>query len=353
MIRISGENTSLVVGSGFFALDVVYEGARAAPQRVMAGGSATNVLAILSYLGWRSVPIGRIGDDQAGDLLVADLEKCGVVVAQLHRARNVQTPVVVHRVYEAGTSAARHRFEWRCPSCGSYLPRYRPVTIALAERAMSTVPRPDVYFFDRADPGPLRLAKCFKDAGALIVFEPSSTGGKFDESVAIADVVKCSVQRVSCDALPPDKNDLQVVTDGERGLQFRLKNAENWNCLSAPQASSLVDAAGAGDWCTAGLIYGLQELGAVAGGIAAGEAVAALHLGQILGAFAVQSAGARGAMYDLTPGELRTVVREALRDLAPLEMTYDSRRTAPTAVRSGDFCMSCQRSDVGSKASVG
>ena len=93
-----------VLSSGLVALDVIR-----APKGtcLRAGGTAANVAAILSFLGWRSAIIGRIGDDDAGPLVERDLRAAGVDTSHVDLSKEVGTPLVVHEIHETG-----HRF--RC-----------------------------------------------------------------------------------------------------------------------------------------------------------------------------------------------------------------------------------------------
>ena len=64
----------VAVGMGLVALDLVFAGDQL-PPKCYAGGTCCNVLTILSYLGWRSLPISRLRGDTAGERLVRDLRR--------------------------------------------------------------------------------------------------------------------------------------------------------------------------------------------------------------------------------------------------------------------------------------
>src|SRR5438045_9713816 len=84
------------VGSGFVALDLIFVGNdRRRPSFTFAGGSCGNVLTILSYLGWDSVPVIRLKNDREARKLVDDLEKWSVNTTFVRRERSGITPVVV------------------------------------------------------------------------------------------------------------------------------------------------------------------------------------------------------------------------------------------------------------------
>lgn len=65
------------VGMGLIALDAIYAESSKRP-RFLAGGSCGNVLTILSYLGWKSYPIARLGNDHEGSRILEDMMKWGV-----------------------------------------------------------------------------------------------------------------------------------------------------------------------------------------------------------------------------------------------------------------------------------
>ena len=60
MPTLDGIPSTTVVGAGFIALDVLLNGNDNEHFRRRAGGTCGNVLAILSFLGFHSVPIARI-----------------------------------------------------------------------------------------------------------------------------------------------------------------------------------------------------------------------------------------------------------------------------------------------------
>src|SRR5690349_12502006 len=77
MRRTKAVKKRKLVAAGFLALDVVFGLEDAAPQ-FYAGGTSGNIATGLAYLGWNSLPIGRLADDVAGDVVRKDLERWGV-----------------------------------------------------------------------------------------------------------------------------------------------------------------------------------------------------------------------------------------------------------------------------------
>src|SRR5688572_27217530 len=94
----SQSNRPVIVGAGFLALDVVLEDGHIDRPLLAAGGTCGNVLAALSFLGWRSYPVARLRNDPHGECLVADLARAGVQLDWVAREPGGSTPVVVQRL---------------------------------------------------------------------------------------------------------------------------------------------------------------------------------------------------------------------------------------------------------------
>jgi fructokinase len=306
------------VGSGFVALDLIYIGhGHAEPDFSFAGGSCGNVLTILAFLGWDAVPVIRLKDDMEAARLIADLEKWRVNTRFVRQEETGITPVVVQRICTSINGDPYHRFEWRSPSTGLMLPRYRPLPQRIALEVSSQLPRPKVFYFDRAAPSAIFLACRARELGSLIFFEPSSIGDPelFAEAVGLADVVKYASNRLQPEHIPLMKKcpKLEIQTMAAEGLRFRWRGGEqraNWRRLPATKVKSFKDAAGAGDWCSAGIIHILAKSGHT--GFARGNdgrLLHALRFGQQLAALNCAYEGARGAMYHVAPDEITRILK--------------------------------------------
>src|SRR5271163_85993 len=71
-----------VVGMGLIALDVVIS--EGSEPEYFAGGTCSNVLAILGYFGWHSIPITRHKRDRASEIVTADLGRWGIDLSFMH-----------------------------------------------------------------------------------------------------------------------------------------------------------------------------------------------------------------------------------------------------------------------------
>jgi fructokinase len=271
-----------MVAAGYVPLDIVsFQG------RVWhaAGGTAGNVAALLGFLGWNASLVAELGDDDAGKQALRDLKKANVSTDYVRLNKGVRTPRLVHEISGGG-----HRYLFRCPDCGQSLPSSRPLRTDRALELCMEVAAPDVFFFDRLNAGTLTLAEHFAGNGSLIVFEPSRPARESftRRAVDVADVIKYANDRDSgLDNIEPaNRRQLRVVTAGAAGASYRVGKGA-WH--ESPAFSyPIVDAGGAGDWTTAGLIHALPENRTVR---AVGDA---LRWAQALAAVSCGAPGARG-----------------------------------------------------------
>jgi fructokinase len=295
------------VGTGFIVLDVIRSGiGPSATEKRYAGGSCGNVLSILAYMGWNANAVGRIGDDKVGRELVEDLSKWRVNTKLLKIEAGRGTPIVVQENYIDAQGRPRHRFSRTCPMTGAKLPAYRPVLTSDAGNIAANLPLHEVFYFDRVAPGTLALAQRSRERGALVVFEPS---GIKDERLFTDCLKICHIFKYANDRLAnihefgrQARVPVEIETIGAKGLRLRLGGnggTGEWNELRAFTAPELLDAAGAGDWTTAGIIHSLAVRGTSADQVVANldAVVSATKFGQALAAINCGFEGARGLMY--------------------------------------------------------
>lgn len=316
------KNRPLAIGTGLIALDVVVmEGDPSAPL-LMTGGTCGNVLLALSYLGFRVAPICRLECDEAAELIKEEYREWDADTCYVSVGEDGSTPVIFQTIRPNPGGVPTHSFSWRCPACGKRFPAYKPALASTAEAIAAGMPSPRVFFFDRVNRGSLLLAeKAFK-LGALVVFEPSSVGDQclFNEAWSVSHIVKYSHERLADipDSLEFGTNQLlQVETLGADGLRYRAKFGKRatspWKTLEALKAPALIDTAGAGDWCTAGLIHRLGREGAKGfRGLRPPDVEAALRFGQALAAWNCGFVGARGGMKHITVEECQDQVVQIL-----------------------------------------
>lgn len=308
-VCIKGDYTCL--GSGLVTLDIIFRADSGEPE-FMAGGSCGNVLTILSYLGWKSLPVIRLGCDIEGDRIIEDMGMWGVQDRFIERDDRIASPRIIQRTY-AGKNP-RHTFSLRCVH-GKRLPYVRPFRLSSLRRIEDGIPTAHVFYFDRATPSSLEIARRQKRLGALIVFEPPRLRDEknFRTCVEISDILKhCG------DAEPEDYGcvnpPLEIQTRGRKGLRYRTANMlprTEWTYLPAFDVCGLVDAAGAGDWLTAGLIHMLVRNNTWQN-ITIEILRDSLLFGQSLATLNCLCSGARGLMYHVPSSRLGILVSEVV-----------------------------------------
>lgn len=317
------------VGTGLIALDVVVNGNSNAQPKLWAGGSCGNTLTILSYLGWESYPVATLGNDTASTKLFKDLEKWKVNTSLMSRNDFRSTPIIVEKLSNGRSGTPRHNFEWICPNCGAWLPKYKPVLHRDIEQISKAMPKPQVFYFDRVARSSIELAKLNKNHGALIVFEPSGIKDKklFFECLKVADIVKYSHEKlgharklIQAISIP-----LEIETLGSVGLKYRICRKSNrnrkWKIMSAYTVKDIKDTAGSGDWCSAGIIHLLGNTGRKGFEHTKIKDIEdALRFGQALAALNCYYEGARGSMYSISKQKLKTAIRDICDGTSPLEL---------------------------------
>jgi len=303
LFDVSGAPT--VLGTGLLALDVVINHVTDAPRKVFAGGTCGNVLTILSYLGWLARPVARMNGDAASRHVLSDLKRWGVQTDLCKCHPTGDTPIVIHNIRRAQSGHSVHRFSFTCPNCGAWLPGFKALTKSAVELVVGKVPRTNVFFFDRLSRAAVNLAKTYAQRGSLIVFEPCGLGDPklFREVLPHVHILKYSNERLNeMSGLHFAHSPLLMIeTLGSEGLRYRSTipscQTSGWQSLDAFEVANVRDTAGAGDWCTAGIIH---LLGADAASFmnTSPEALRqVLAFGQALAAWNCQFEGARGGMY--------------------------------------------------------
>ncbi len=300
----------VIIGTGLVALDVVIADDAAAEPLLCAGGTCGNVLTALSFLGWNAYPVARLRADAASKRVIDDLTHWGVKLDFVTVSDTGSTPVVVQHIRQNGNGERSHKFSRRCPTCGNWLPWYKAVKAAAIPDLSPRLPKADVFYFDRTSRGAVTLAEHAREAGAMVVFEPSAESDRalLDDAVAAAHVVKVAADRLRGNesVLTAKGPELLIETQGAKGLRYSVKaraRMRAWRSISAFPVEPLRDSAGAGDWCTAGIIHRLGQLGVNGLAKASTQTLEdAIRLGQAMAAWTCRYDGARGGMY-AAPGE--------------------------------------------------
>jgi sugar/nucleoside kinase (ribokinase family) len=345
-------------GIGLTALDLVLD-TETNQIQMTAGGTCGNVMTILSHLGWNAKPIGRLGSDAAGALVVADMQRWGVNIDHLRLAPTVGTPVIVERIRRDASGIPFHTFGFNCPGCGAHLPRFQPVRSRSISHLLEEPEVPEVLFVDRVSRSALLLAEALSPKGTIIFLEPSGIRNPthFAEMLKMAHIVKYSHDRLADlgELTWGSQMFLEIQTLGRGGLRFRSSRSASgrpWRSMQALPVARLRDTAGCGDWLTSGLIDSLCRKG-IRGldhhGIS--RLMDALAFGQGLAAWNCGFACPRGGMYAMSRSDLwRTIRGIASGNQVPCSIEPGPPSEILTA--SARICDSCKPVVSGGRARV-
>lgn len=342
------KKSPIVIGTGLITLDIIINQNSNTPPQVLAGGTCGNVLAILGYLGWNSYPVSRLNKDALSKRVVEDLKKWNIKTDFINLPPTVDAPIIVQKIKQNSRGESYHKFSWTCPKCGAWLPAYKPVVAQSIKDISDKFPKPQVFFFDRVSRGVLVQAEKFHSEGAIVFFEPSGISDLklFKEALELAHIVKFAEDRGTAfkDIVSKSKPMLEIETLGSRGLRYRdsLKSssARVWKFLPA-FSTQISDTAGAGDWCTSGIIHSLGRSG-LSGLklISQKDLAASLKLGQVMASWTCRFEGPRGGMYQSTKKDFQDFVKATIKNnnLSTANMKIQSH--SPT--RHDITCPVCQ-----------
>ena len=290
----------------------------------------------------------------AADIVLEDLGRWGASTEFITVQGDGSTPIIVHRIGRSPSGEPFHTFSWRCPDCGNRLPGYKPVLASIAQGIAAQLGQPQVYFFDRVSRGSLVLAAEASSRGAAVVFEPSSVGhpGLFREAWEISDVVKFSHERLQ--DMPSEFESIRgprlvIETLGRDGLRYRSdlprSATQGWRRSEAMTAEVVKDTAGAGDWCTAGIIHSLLREGSSSiAAVTDRELRKAIRYGQALAAWTCGFEGARGGMYCVEQSVFESQVARILEGDDDGDQPLQPPRLAPRATEHC-LCPECEKAE--------
>lgn len=300
-----------IIGMGLVALDIVLEKNSNVKPLLFAGGSCGNVLSILSYLGYDTYPIARLANNKATEELINDFKCWGVKTDLIFKGDDGSTPIIIQRISKSKDGLPIHRFEFRNPENGKYLPSFKPVLAKTIDYFFNKKSKCDFFYLDRISRSSIELAKLYKESGAIVIFEPSSL--KIDNQALINELVEfVDILKFSNDRIPLYKTifehgviPLEIETLGKNGINYRINsciedNENSWKHIPSFNLGNIIDSAGAGDWTTAGIIKGFIEnnINSI-NKISIEGTESILNYAQTLGALSCLFKGPRGLMYQI------------------------------------------------------
>jgi sugar/nucleoside kinase (ribokinase family) len=245
------------LGAGTFPLDNLQEKIGKDVNIIYqhVGGTAGNVMTILAWIGWHTLPAARLDDSEVGFQLKADMEAYGCDTRLVSNTPDGGTTIldIIHKTGRDGKPKTAYMAH--SPRGGRFV-NHRFWTLKQAQALFDSLEEmPDVFFFDRCAPGNILLAQLFHEHGVLVYYEPNEPVDRnFLRAVAASDIVKFSNEKhpdVSFTEGFTDK--LFIQTLNEKGLRFKLRS-EGWITIPPEQNPNAVDGEGAGDWTTSAFI---------------------------------------------------------------------------------------------------
>ena len=311
--------TAKVVTTGYCPLDLIPTQAGKS-YTLSPGGTCGNVSVILSHLGHLVTPVITVGSDQRGARLRAEMRGHGIDTSEIVTTTGRETPAVVQEIIDS--EPRRHRFVLRCPSCERLFPRSSGISLAIAEAVEDRLRRSQCLFLDRATPASIRLAKIAANIGLLVMFEANHIRPSSRNSVAaeLSHIVKYSneVDRESQRWLPnvDARTEIIVQTLGADGAKYRLRQADrswgDWLRVPSITTELIEDTAGAGDWCSSGILHDLLRT-PLHKRFAKQSIERALQFGQALAAMSVSFRGPQGLLNRANGTEIQIMARAAAR----------------------------------------
>ena len=244
---------------GFDPTPVSASGYRAASGSLHVGGEAVNEAVAAAKLGMRTGILCALGEDDAGDMIVAALARCGVDTTRILRAKEHSTPVTTMFVRADGTRRSitngSHRFNFHPERYSARFTDARAVILGSLFRAP----------FD--DPEIIRaVLSAAKDAGQIVLADTKLPNFRFltledlRESLPLIDYLTPNEDEARYYSGREDVEEMAdvflgfgvkniIIKLGARGCYF--KNAAGSIRLPACNVRA-VDATGAGDQFVAG-----------------------------------------------------------------------------------------------------
>lgn len=245
------------LGVGTFPLDNLQEknGKDVKTIYQHVGGTCGNVMSILAWMGWHTLPAARIDDSETGLLIKADLESYGCDTRFVSNTPDGGTTIldIIHKTGRDGKPKTAYMAH--SPRGGRFV-NHRFWTLKQAQALFDSLEEmPDVFFFDRCAPGNILLAQLFHERGVLVYYEPNEPVDRnFLRAVAASNIVKFSDEKHPDVSFTEDFTDkLFIQTMNEKGLRFKLR-ADGWITIPPEHNPHVVDGEGAGDWTTSAFI---------------------------------------------------------------------------------------------------
>ena len=255
-----------LLSAGYLTMDTVVRDLSTGHYWHAAGGTSGNVSIFASALGIQTTLLARVGEDHRAAHILRFLSEACIDTSRIERTPRLRTPGIIELI--RGTPEGAHRFTYTCPGCRTRLPKVAVVSKRHADAEAETIDQFDALFFDRATPSTVRLAEAAQNSGLLVMFEPPSIPRTAiaETAAAYSNIVKISLKPNQRPGqwLPARGSRTQFIVEtlGAQGVSMQTRMTQGWSAPVAWPAISqdiIRDAAGAGDWLSAGILYSLLE----------------------------------------------------------------------------------------------
>lgn len=250
-----------VLGIGFNCVDIIRTNKN---ETLTAGGTCTNVLAILSSLGIETTLMSpNYYENKNFKLFIDDITNKNINHV-LFKKTTLPFSIVIQ-----DNSCKDHKFITTCPKCGESTINTISFNEHDAKKYVHVLNNVDFLYCDRFSQGIKYFVKICHDKGITTFYEPNNCRFYNTQLSAIKnfDIVKFSSSRINektAEKLRLDLGDsrtkLIIVTLGNNGLKFSVRQnnvLSDWIEIKKPFENDVVDSSGAGDCLTAALIYSI------------------------------------------------------------------------------------------------
>jgi len=255
--RVMKNNLS-VLGTGLVCLDIIYYKDN---QQVSNGGTCANVLSVLSQIGWESWVLKPKYDDPWDGFIESNLNTLGVNIINYKFVKR-ECPRVIEELNDEN-----HFFNTVCPMCNKKILNLPRFGIKNFNEINGDFGKIDVFYHDRVSDGIREIVKTMHQQNKLVFYEPNTARNPnlLIKDSLNAEIVKFSLKNVSIKIADEIRTraiygntKVIIITDGENGLLFSYLTSGNrmssWQKVDAFRSVKIIDAAGAGDWLSAGFI---------------------------------------------------------------------------------------------------
>lgn len=298
-------NNPILMSTGLVSLDIVRYHKSKTPTMVDVGGSCGNVTSILSYFGWDTYPVIRLGTDLISKKIVENLEKSNVKLDFLKTESKIRSPLIYEEIYtDDKNNYVKHKFVLKCNECSFRFGQFYPILTKYVDNGikqkLSQIEKKGkikYFYFDRVSPGIINLLNILKNKGVIIIYEPQNLSqlNKNEYLASLVNVIKISKNRNnSLEKIKYKNSDLIIETHSSNGVRYFHKGQIIQ--LNPFKINNIVDTSGAGDWLTAGIIYSLNNLNKYPNELTKSEIDVILNFGQALASIKCNFIGPKSVM---------------------------------------------------------